>query len=294
MRTKALALAVAASSLAVAISATVDDGGVRHTYAKAALSAAETSSNWSGYVVTGLGSTPETMTTTPQFRNVTATWKQPTATCTASGRASASAIWVGLGGYSAASTALEQAGTSADCGADGVASYYAWYELIPAPSVTIKRLKIAPGDTITASVLVTGNEVLMQIKNRTRRTSFTKRVTREDLDLSSAEWIAEAPLECSENGFCQQVPLANFGSVTFTRVAAQASIGGLGNQGGTISSPLWQATPIELVPLLTRRYFGEVERPDAASGSAGASPLALAADGRSFRVSWVANPSRGG
>jgi hypothetical protein len=213
----------------------------------------------------------------------------PKATCSASGRASASAVWVGLGGYSAGSQALEQTGTSSDCSADGVPSYFAWWEIIPDPSVRIK-LKILPGDLVTGSVVVKGNEVLMQMKNRTRKTVFTKRVTLEAPDLTSAEWIAEAPSECTSNGFCRQVPLANFGSVTFTNVAALASIDGLGDQGGTITSTLWQATPIQLVPQRSQRFFGDVvEGPETTTGTAGATPSSLSADGRSFTVSWVAN-----
>ena len=54
------------------------------------------------------------------------------------------AIWVGLGGYTVGSNALEQTGTAADCNGAGKATYYAWYELVPASSVTLK-LKIFPG-----------------------------------------------------------------------------------------------------------------------------------------------------
>jgi hypothetical protein len=247
------------------------------------------SSNWAGYVATGIGSTTTTASPSTAFKNVTGTWRVPKATCSASGRASASAVWVGLGGYSAGSQALEQTGTSSDCSADGVPSYFAWWEIIPDPSVRIK-LKILPGDLVTGSVVVKENEVLMQMKNRTRKTVFTKRVTLEAPDLTSAEWIAEAPSECTSNGFCRQVPLANFGSVTFTNVAALASIDGLGDQGGTITSTLWQATPIQLVPQRSQRFFGDVvEGPETTTGTAGATPSSLSADGRSFTVSWVAN-----
>jgi Peptidase A4 family len=290
------AVAAAAAGSVVAAAALAPGGaGTRTFHGNAILAATnDVSSNWSGYVATGLGSTATTASASTEFRNATATWRQPAAICTASGAASASAIWVGLGGYSTTSTALEQTGTSADCRASGKPSYYAWYELVPEPSITIKSVKVFPGDLITASVVVKDTEVLLQIKNRTRRTVFTKRVTLANPDLTSAEWIAEAPSECTSNGFCRQVPLANFGSVTFTKVAALATIDGLGNQGGTITSTLWQATPIQLVPR-TRRYFGDVvERPDTSTGSAGATPFGLTADGRSFGVDWVADASASG
>jgi hypothetical protein len=166
---------------------------------------------------------------------------------------------------------------------------------VPEPSVTIKNLKINPGDTITASVVVDGTTVLLWLKNRTRNAVFSKKITLADPDLTSAEWIAEAPSECTSNGYCRQVPLANFGSVTFTKVAALATIAGLGDQGGTLSSTLWQSTPIQLVPRPSQRFFGDlVERPDATSGSAGATPANLSADGGSFSVNWVANASATG
>ena len=297
MKTGLLALVAAAAvgSVVAAAALAPSGAGPRTSYGKAAVGATnEVSSNWSGYVATGLGSTASTASTSTVFKNATGTWRQPAATCAATGTASASAIWVGLGGYSTTSTALEQAGTSADCSASGKPSYYAWWELVPEPSITIKNLKIFPGDLITASVVVNGSEVLMQIKNRTRKSVFTKRVTLANPDLSSAEWIAEAPSECSSNGFCRQVPLANFGSVTFTKVAALATIEGLGDQGGTIASPLWQSTPIDLVPR-TRRFYGDiVERPDTTTGLSGATPYGLTADGSSFGVNWLANATASG
>ena len=120
-------------------------------------------------------------------------------TCDAGDAGAASAFWVGLGGSSSTSQALEQIGTSADCDSTtGKPKYYAWYELVPSPSVKIKNLKVAPGDLITTSVNITGADtVLVQVKNRTRKTSFTKSLTFQNPDLSSAEWIAEAPSACN-------------------------------------------------------------------------------------------------
>jgi len=100
-------------------------------------------------------------------------------------------------------------------------------------------------------------------------------------DLTSAEWIAEAPSECTVAGFCRTVPLTNFGSITFSKIAS------LGNgQGGTLSGPGWEATPIQLVPR-ARRFFGDVNA--SASSTAGASPANLTADGSAFTVNWVAD-----
>jgi peptidase A4-like protein len=239
----------------------------------------DVSSNWSGYAVTGIGSTANVAATGMSFTDVTGTWRQPAATCTP-GQSTSAALWVGLGGYTVGSSALEQTGTSADCSSSGKATYYAWYELVPAASVTLK-LKIFPGDTITATVLVHSTDVLVQVKNRTRHTTFTRHLQMAAPDLTSAEWITEAPSECTVSGFCRTVPLTNFGSVTFSRTYA------LGNgQGGTLSGPGWESTPIQLVPR-ARRFFGDVDA--SATSTAGASPANVAADGSGFTVTWVAN-----
>jgi hypothetical protein len=246
--------------------------------ATAGAAGVDVSSNWSGYAVTGAGSTANTAVTSMSFTDVTATWTQPAATCTP-GRTTSAAIWVGLGGYTVGSNSLEQTGTSADCDGNGRATYYAWYELVPADSVTIK-LKIFPGDTVTSSVLVKSTDVLVQVKNRTRHTVFTKHLPMASPDLTSAEWIAEAPSACSAS-FCRTIPLTNFGSVTFSKVAA------LGNgQGGTLTGAGWDLTPIQLVPH-AHRVFGDVN--GSSSSSAGANPVDVSADGSSFSVNWVAN-----
>jgi hypothetical protein len=230
------------------------------------------SANWSGYTLqdaTGAGL---------QFTSVTGTWRVPVTTCD-SGTPSSAAFWVGLGGSSDTATGLEQTGTGADC-SNGTPRYYAWYEILPAGSVEVP-LKVKPGDVITTSVNVQGTTVLVQIKNRTRKTSFTKALTVATPDLSSAEWIAEAPSACNSFGRCQVLPLANFGNVTFTRAATIATA-----HPGTITDPTWASTAVSLVPDNGSQLFG-----GQGSATAGATPGALSADGRSFGVSWLANAS---
>ena len=229
------------------------------------------SANWSGYTLQDANAAGL------EFTSVTGTWTVPVTTCDSTSTASA-AFWVGLGGSSDTATGLEQTGTGADC-SNGTAKYYAWYEILPAASVTVP-LKVKPGDQITTSVNVSGTTVLVQIKNRTRKTRFTKALTVAAPDLSSAEWIAEAPSACSNTGRCTVLPLANFGTVNFTRAAVIASA-----HPGTITDPTWANAAISLVPQSSSRFFAARD----SSSTAGATPGVLSADGRSFPVSWVAN-----
>ncbi|MEI8105033.1 MAG: G1 family glutamic endopeptidase [Actinomycetes bacterium] len=247
----------------------------------------DVSSNWAGYAAIGPGSTPATASPLTSFTDVTATWVQPAATC-AAGASTAAAIWVGIGGYSLSSQKLEQVGTDLDCSADGKASYYVWYELVPADAVNV-RLKIFPGDTITASVLITGSDVLVQVKDRTRRTSFTKHLPMIAPDLTSAEWIIEAPSECGAT--CHELDLTNFGSFKLTRTFATASTPSAGVQGGRILSPFWETMAIRLIPT-ARRSYGDASGVRASS-TAGAVPVELAPDGGGFTANWVANAAAG-
>jgi hypothetical protein len=156
--------------------------------------------------------------------------------------------------------------------------YAAWYEVLPAPSIPI-RIKIRPGDRITTAVLVQGTHVMLQITNRTTHVRVTKRVTVAAPDLTSAEWIAEAPSECSSAGLCQTLPLANFGAVAF---AASAATGG--GHPGTISDAAWTATPIELSE--DKQNGVDVLVPRPRGSASGATPGAVSADGRGFSVVW--------
>jgi hypothetical protein len=232
------------------------------------------SSNWAGYAVNGTS----TSGVATSFTDVTASWVQPKVTCTA-GKASYSAFWVGLGGFSSESEALEQIGTESNCDPSGRAVYGAWYELVPAPSVPI-RMVVRPGDRITAAVLVQGTQVTLQLTNATRRARVTQRVIVPQPDPSSAEWIAEAPSTCTAAGSCRTLPLANFGSVSFTRAAATGDA-----HAGTIADPTWVGTPILLAESASGG-FGPFSTDQPSSSRSGATPGTLSADGRSFAVSW--------
>jgi Peptidase A4 family len=232
----------------------------------AADAASTTSSNWAGYAVSKPG---------VKFRRVAATWVMPKANCTATGRRRYSAAWLGLGGYHTTSTALEQIGTEADCTAKGTPSYSAWYELVPDDPVDID-LTIKPGETVSASVTVSGDTVKLYLANRTRGTVFTKQLTADRIDVTSAEWIVEAPSACYGDR-CETLPLANFGSTSFANAKATSTTG----HQGTISDPAWSAISIALRADRGRAFGGRFA---ADSGSGGASPGDLSATGDGFAV----------
>ncbi|MDQ6806926.1 MAG: G1 family endopeptidase [Actinomycetota bacterium] len=225
---------------------------------------ASTSTNWSGYVAHGA-----------RFRSVSALWTQPTLTCTP-GTSTYSAAWVGLGGYSLNSKALEQIGTEADCNASGKEVSTAWFELVPAPSRGF-RLTVNPGDVMAGHVTVVGNQVTLVLTDRTRHKTFTRRVTDSTIDVTSADWIVEAPSQCGGNGFqCQPLTLANYGSETFARASAQTTSG----QSASIASNLWQTEVITLSP-------GSSGRRNASNATQGeSSPSALSNAGTAFTLTY--------
>jgi hypothetical protein len=268
------ALLFAAAALAGAAAA----GGAGASTAAPAFAARavvtpQVSSNWSGYAL--VPPTVDPMT----FEDVTGTWVQPKATCS-TGRRDGSAFWVGLGGYAEGSPALEQLGTAAECdGTVPVPHTFAWWEIVPASAVPIP-IKILPGDTITAAVLVRGQTITFSLRNVTRHVRFSKIVhTAQTLDLGSAEWIAEAPSECTPAGRCTVIPLTNFGTVTFTKAAA------IGNgHPGTILDDTWNASPIELIGGGSR--LDPVDPGDILGPGVGAGPASVTADGRGFSGRW--------
>jgi hypothetical protein len=239
--------------------------------APSALADSARSSNWAGYAAHG---------SQVSFHRVFGAWRQPAATCTA-GTPTYSSVWVGLGGYSPNSPALEQIGSEVDCRASGQVVSSVWYELVPAPSRNI-RMTVAPGDYLTASVTVNGHNVRLQIDDVTRRTSFQRTVHANLLDVSSAEWIVEAPSECSSNASCQELALANFGSAQFSR----ATVVRTGGYHGSIADRRWSSTKITLAAN-GRRFIAS------SAAAATASPSTLTAGGSGFTVTYASSPSSG-
>jgi hypothetical protein len=188
------------------------------------------SKNWAGYVAQG-----------KTFSSVSAAWVVPTANPNATGY---SAFWVGLGGANASSRGLEQAGTTSNY-VGGHATYYAWYEVLPAAEVPL-NLVVHPGDHVAARVSVNGSAVTMSLSDLTsgRSAERTMQVTRPDT--SSAEWIAEAPSQASSGG-ARVLPLADFGKATFTSANATA-----GGASGTVTDSAWRVRRLQLLSASAR------------------------------------------
>jgi hypothetical protein len=225
------------------------------------------SHNWAGYVVT-----PKTAAT--RFTSVSATWVVPHGRCDSAHRGRSS-TWVGIGGFKRSSGALEQTGTDFDCVAHGGGKYSAWYELLPAPARSI-RMTVRPGDTIRAAVTVRGKRVTISLRNSTRGKVFRRTFTVKSPAASSAEWIVEAPSVCKRGRRCTELPLSNFGSVSFRHARAVTETG----RRGGIAHPRWANTKLEL---------SQGERRQGSAQSAGAraaQPSSLRARGTAFSVSY--------
>lgn len=210
------------------------------------------STNWAGYAVSG-----------STFTDVKGTWVQPAADCSATSTSSYAAFWVGLGGLTGGNGGLEQVGTESDC-RNGRAVYAAWYELLPDGSVSVP-VTISAGDSISAEVSVDGAVATLTLADVTTGQTFTTQASPSVLDITSAEWIAEAPSACFSANRCAQLMLANFGTVEFTGSSTTAN-----GHIGTISDGSWSATSIDL-----------------GGGAGAATPAALSTDGSDFTVAFV-------
>jgi len=197
-----------------------------------AQAAEQVSTNWAGQLVT-------TKHATGSFSSVSGTWVVPTATCSA-GQGAYSAVWVGLGGYREDVEGLEQLGTEQDCSRNGSATYGAWLEILPAGPVVIK-LQVHPGDTASASATVAGHSVTFRLRDLTTGAHYVSTRHATVVDVSSAEWIVEAPSSCSSLDRCTTLPLAKIGTTAFAAATATS-----GKQTLPAGSTAWSTTAIKL------------------------------------------------
>ena len=188
-----------------------------------ASAASKNSYDWSGYVACGGG-----------FSSVSGAWSVPYVEPRGSG-SSELASWVGIGGANGARD-LIQTGTNAIV-ANGSVSYTAWYELYPAPSVTIP-LSVSAGDSIFASVAsLGGGRWFIYLEDRSTGGSYHAIVNYRSTG-SSAEWIIERPWTTTG-----QTELPAFSGAAFTRMFAR--------KNGTAITPA--TSPADKLTLISRR-----------------------------------------
>lgn len=176
---------------------------------------ANTSTNWSGYNQGALEQNGKL------FTSIEGDWTVPTATQHTPGTAEYSSTWIGIGGgcvdagCAVTDNTLIQLGTEQDVAADGTASYSAWWEIIPAPSIAITDLAVHPGDRMhaTLSESVPGLWT-MTLANLTTGKSFTQTIPYLSTK-TTAEWIEETPVVVAGDGTVGVGPLPNLSTVRF-------------------------------------------------------------------------------
>jgi hypothetical protein len=146
---------------------------------------------------------------------------------------------------------------------------------VPAASMPV-AMSVRPGDTIDAQVTVDGHRATLALRDVTRGRSFAKTVSSAQIDVSSAEWIVEAPSDCSSS--CLTLPLADFGTAAFTQAKAQPRVG----NWGPVNDPRWSATQIRLHP--PGGHLADYQGNARVVGAA--TPTVLARGGSAFSVAF--------
>jgi hypothetical protein len=146
-------------------------------------------------------------------------------------------------------------------------------------------MPVQAGDHITGKVTVSGSSVTVALTDQTSGGSFTKTLSMSNPDVSSAEWIAEAPSSCDQSADgCSPLPLADFGTIDFSGASATSTDG----HTGTISDSDWSAAAVSLSSSAQDMGFGGSQFTSQQS-SAGATPSSLSSDGSSFSVAYSAD-----
>jgi len=220
------------------------------------------SADWAGWDVTG-----------GTYTSVSASWVQPTVTCTP-GDTSFSAFWVGLDGDG--SESVEQIGTSSDCDS-GSAVYSAWYEFYPSDSVQLSDT-VKAGDKLSGSVTYDkSGQYTFKLTDSTQGWTETKTGSSPQGTNASAEIIAEAPSSSRQGDV---LPLANFKTVDFSDVTVN----------GQKLTDLDGTTKIDMASQSGSR-FGYTE--DSASATDTMATTTDLTSSGGFSVDWVSAGSDG-
>ena len=163
--------------------------------------------NWGGYIAT-----PGNLT------GVRAQWTEPQLSGPTDTLA---AIFVGIGGWAATYNKSIQVGVRPWLQPDGTADHRIWYETLPAASWTLTNLSVAPGDSISASIMLapgSSDQWQVQLSDTTSGVALQQTVTHTSARVY-ADYIVEDP-DASANNGPPYYPLAHFSPITFTNAQA--------------------------------------------------------------------------
>jgi hypothetical protein len=249
-----------------------------------------TTSSWSGYAVTAKA----------PYTSASATWQVPDVSYDGGKTPYGYEYvlnWTGVGGYG--DSTLIQLGTESMVSTSGAKTFYTWYELYPAVSVSV-GLTVKPGDIVTASLQCTAACSPSQkqtwqliISDNTTGAAWTQSLQYQS-SMASAEWIVEPPYY---NGF---LPLADYGQATYDPVEANGTnpnlslsangiimMGSWGQSsnpsapvGGDVFSTCWGSG--SLTPCIAGSF---TTPPPVVTASLSASPKSIST-GQSSTLSW--------
>ncbi|HEV2591008.1 MAG TPA: G1 family glutamic endopeptidase [Gaiellaceae bacterium] len=162
------------------------------------------STNWSGYGLTG-----------GPFTSVSGTFNVPAITGSGSAQMSA-AEWAGIDGFGPGASSIIQAGVDETYSPAFGNVTFPWYELYPAPSMSIP-MSVSAGDEVTVAISeVSAGLWDLLVKDSTNAQSFDAQFSYGGAD-TTVEWIMEAPFSVASQSV---IPLPPFTPVTFTNLAA--------------------------------------------------------------------------
>jgi hypothetical protein len=177
------------------------------------------SRNWDGYIDLIRGPRKA-------FQSVGSTFRVPTVnvlTTTDGPAGNMASQWVGLDGTTANSPTVEQTGVAEWLDSNfGVSHYVAWWEMLPAPAVTVGN--VSPGDLIRANVHAYGPSVpagfVLTLTDQTQHRSSVRAVKFNTLTppRDSSEVITELP---SSSGGAMD--LTDYGNVLYSNSSTSTS-----------------------------------------------------------------------
>ncbi len=182
-----------------------------YLYGNAVPHATQSTPNWAGDVVEG-----------GTYSSATTSFVVPKMVTCSPPENDSAVFWVGIDGWG--NQTVEQDGVTDACNM-GVPHYYAWWETYPTNSGPLLSVRIAPGDSVTASVVYQGEgNYKFEVDDSTSQTSQSVIEPAPSGLNSSAECIAEDPGGAGST----LVPYANYGTAQFTNCTANgSSIGAL-------------------------------------------------------------------